>query len=100
MLSTKYYKCKSNGATYEAVAISKGAGKLRGTELIVYKCPITDNLYHREVADFVAKMEPIRIPAPPKPPEPTESRTQCSCGRSGRKSEFKPCWLCRKFRKA
>ena len=53
------YKHKEKGGAYKLIGKSRGAGTMRGVELIVYQCLRTGNIYHRKKSDFESQMEEV-----------------------------------------
>lgn len=56
------YRCEGKGGRYRLLGRSKGAGTQRGSELVVYECLDTGQLYHRQEQDFITRMTPLRQP--------------------------------------
>ena len=56
----KVYTSKSKGGQYELLGVSKGAGKLRGERLVVYRCMTSGQVYHRISEDFHERMLEVK----------------------------------------
>ena len=51
------YAHKEKGGSYEVLsASSRGAGTMRGVDLVIYRDTVTGKVYHRKPSDFEQKM--------------------------------------------
>lgn len=51
------YTCICKGGIYTIISKSKGAGTIRGQDLVIYKCLTSGQTYHRTQEDFDTRME-------------------------------------------
>lgn len=51
-MAETFYTHIEKGGRYKLIGTSRGAGGMRGTELVVYQCASTGRVYHRTNSDF------------------------------------------------